>query len=90
MCRSSDYFDFSSFSQRRPRRKEPKRETGRRRFIMVSEPTDERSAAYAAGYTNISEIGKERIRRAGDLLRAKYECPELDIGFRVYKTYKQQ
>ncbi|HHW98738.1 MAG TPA: site-specific DNA-methyltransferase [Firmicutes bacterium] len=68
-------------------------ETGsRRRFIMVQwpEPTDERSAAYAAGYTNISEIGKERIRRAGDLLRAKYECPELDIGFRVYKTYKQQ
>ena len=41
---------------------------GNRKFIMVQlpEPTDEKSEAYKAGYMNISEIGKERIRRAGD------------------------
>lgn len=64
-------------------------ETGsRRKFIMVqwAEPTDKRSAAYLAGYTNISEIGKERIRRAGEQIREKYKSLELDIGFRVYKN----
>lgn len=63
-------------------------ETGsRRRFIMVQwpEPTGKRSAAYMAGYTNISEIGKERIRRAGDLLVSHYKEADLDVGFRVYK-----
>lgn len=41
---------------------------GNRKFIMVQlpEPTDEKSEAYKAGYKNIAEIGKERIRRAGD------------------------
>jgi adenine-specific DNA-methyltransferase len=41
---------------------------GRRKFIMVQlpEPTDEKSEAYKAGYKTICEIGKERIRRAGD------------------------
>ena len=41
---------------------------GNRKFIMVQlpEPTDEKSEAYKAGYMNISEIGKERIRRAGE------------------------
>lgn len=41
---------------------------GNRKFIMVQlpEPTDEKSEAYKAGYKNICEIGKERIRRAGD------------------------
>ena len=40
---------------------------GHRKFIMVQLPekTDEKSEAYKAGYKNISEIGKERIRRAG-------------------------
>lgn len=68
-------------------------ETGsRRKFIMVQwpEPTDERSSAHLAGYTNISEIGKERIRRAGEQIREKYKSPELDIGFRVYKTSSRQ
>ncbi|NLW17557.1 MAG: site-specific DNA-methyltransferase [Firmicutes bacterium] len=62
----------------------------RRSFIMVQwpEPTDEGSPAYVAGYTNISEIGKERIRRAGDLLKAKHPSAALDVGFRVYKLKK--
>lgn len=62
---------------------------GHRKFIMVQlpEPCDEQSEAYKAGYKNICEIGKERIRRAGE--RIKEENPlttqGLDIGFRVLK-----
>ena len=67
-------------------------ETGsRRQFIMVQwpEPTDAGSAAHLAGYANISEIGKERIRRAGEQIKEKHKSSELDLGFRVYKTSKQ-
>ena len=62
---------------------------GHRKFIMVQLPEkcDEASEAYKAGYKNICEIGKERIRRAGD--KIKSESPmttqNLDIGFRVLK-----
>ena len=44
---------------------------GHRKFIMVQlpEPCDEKSEAYKAGYKNICEIGKERIRRAGEKIR---------------------
>ena len=62
---------------------------GYRKFIMVQLPEkcDEASEAYKAGYKNICEIGKERIRRAGD--KIKSESPmttqDLDIGFRVLK-----
>lgn len=62
---------------------------GRRRFIMVQVPEacDEKSEAYKAGYQNICEIGKERIRRAGDKIKAKHsgENASLDIGFKVLK-----
>lgn len=62
---------------------------GHRKFIMVQLPEkcDEASEAYKAGYQNICEIGKERIRRAGE--KIKSESPmttqDLDIGFRVLK-----
>lgn len=62
---------------------------GNRKFIMVQLPekTDEKSEAFKAGYSNICEIGKERIRRAGK--KIKDENPlttqDLDIGFRVLK-----
>jgi len=62
---------------------------GNRKFIMVQLPeaTDEKSEAYKAGYKNICEIGKERIRRAGK--KIKKESPlttqDLDTGFRVLK-----
>ena len=62
---------------------------GKRMFIMVQLPeaTDEKSEAYKAGYKNICEIGKERIRRAGK--KIKDESPlttqDLDTGFRVLK-----
>lgn len=62
---------------------------GNRRFIMVQLPetTVEGSEAYKAGYKNICEIGKERIRRAGEKVKeeAGLAGQNLDIGFRVYK-----
>ncbi len=75
---------------------------GKRKFIMVQLPeqTDEKSEAYKAGYKNICEIGKERIRRAGkkikEELTAKQQeaglfddkedkAAKLDTGFRVLK-----
>ena len=70
---------------------------GNRKFIMVQllEATDEKSEAYKAGFKNICEIGKERIRRAGKKIveeqKAKQgdlfsdEPKKLDVGFRVLK-----
>ncbi|HOO61748.1 MAG TPA: DNA methyltransferase [Bacillota bacterium] len=70
---------------------------GNRKFIMVQLPeqTDEKSEAFKAGYKNICEIGKERIRRAGDKIKEEIESqqPRLDekpkevpdIGFKVFK-----
>ncbi len=70
---------------------------GKRKFIMVQLPelTDEKSEAHKAGYKNICEIGKERIRRAGQQILKQVqndkdslfadEKKKLDIGFRVLK-----
>ena len=62
---------------------------GHRKFIMVQLPEkcDEASEAYKAGYKNICEIGKERIRRAGDKIKSENPktAQDLDIGFRVFK-----
>jgi adenine-specific DNA-methyltransferase len=75
---------------------------GNRKFILVQLPEacDEKSEAFKAGYKNIAEIGKERIRRAGKKIVEELENKKqqlelgedpvdpnrLDIGFRVYKT----
>ena len=62
---------------------------GNRKFIMVQLPEkcDEKSEAYKAGYKNICEIGKERIRRAGKKIKEEngLTTQNLDIGFRVLK-----
>jgi adenine-specific DNA-methyltransferase len=74
---------------------------GNRKFIMVQLPekTSDDSEAYKAGYKNICEIGKERIRRAGELVKKdlieknsklnkdeeKVDHSKLDIGFKVFK-----
>ena len=66
-------------------------DSGNRKFIMVQLPekTDEKSEAYKAGYKNICEIGKERIRRAGKKIKEenadKEGIDKLDVGFRVLK-----
>lgn len=61
---------------------------GKRKFIMVQLPekTDEKSEAFKAGYKNICEIGKERIRRAGKKIKEENpNATDLDTGFRVLK-----
>lgn len=62
---------------------------GNRRYIMVQLPeeTEAGSEAYKAGYKNICEIGKERIRRAGKKIKEEggLQAQNLDIGFRVFK-----
>jgi adenine-specific DNA-methyltransferase len=64
---------------------------GNRKFIMVQLPeaTDEKSEAYKAGFRNICEIGKERIRRAGEKIieenKDKENISNLDVGFKVLK-----
>ena len=72
---------------------------GNRRFIMVQlpEPCAEKTEAYKAGYQNICEIGKERIRRAGEKIKQEVEAENAqlkmgekpkkvpDIGFKVFK-----
>ena len=66
-------------------------DNGKRKFILVQLPEvcDEKSEAYKAGYKTITEIGKERIRRAGKKIKAdnagKDGIDQLDIGFRVLK-----
>ncbi|MCI7441512.1 MAG: site-specific DNA-methyltransferase, partial [Clostridium sp.] len=66
-------------------------DNGKRKFIMVQLPEecDEKSEAYKSGYKNICEIGKERIRRAGDKIveenKDKEGIEDLDIGFKVFK-----
>lgn len=73
---------------------------GNRKYIMVQLPeeTDEKSEAYKAGYKNICEIGKERIRRAGEKIKEEVETANAqlkideepkqvpDIGFKVFRT----
>ncbi len=73
---------------------------GNRKFIMVQLPElcDEKSEAYKAGYKNICEIGEERIRRAGESIKAEWEKEHpsdglfgsdekftTDIGFKLFK-----
>ena len=65
---------------------------GTRKYIMVQLPElcDESSEVYKAGYKNICEIGKERIRRAGEKIKLDESLPlenreKLDVGFKVFK-----
>lgn len=65
---------------------------GKRKFIMVQLPeeTSKKSEAYKTGYKNICEIGKERIRRAGEKIKQENKDKEgienLDIGFKVFRV----
>lgn len=60
---------------------------GHRKFVMVQlpEPCDGKSEAYKAGYLNICEIGKERIRRAAKKIAEEHPDAKFDGGFRVLK-----
>ncbi|WP_157872744.1 site-specific DNA-methyltransferase [Desulfoscipio gibsoniae] len=68
---------------------------GNRKFIMVQlpEPCEEKSEAFKGGFKNISEIGKERIRKAGEKIKKenkdkvdKESIENLDVGFKVFRT----
>lgn len=63
---------------------------GHRRFIMIQLPekTDEKSEAKKAGFDTICDIGEERIRRAGEKIKAEspLTTKELDTGFRVFRV----
>ena len=65
-------------------------DNGKRKFIMVELPQccNQKSKAFSEGYKNICEIGKERIRRAGEKIKEKMPIltHSLDIGFRVFKV----
>ena len=63
------------------------KEYSNKKFILVQIPesTNEKSIAYNEGHTNICEIGKERIRRAGDKILEESDNKDLDIGFKVFK-----
>ncbi|MBL0039345.1 MAG: hypothetical protein IPP36_13160 [Nitrosomonadales bacterium] len=62
---------------------------GKRRFVLVQLPEacNEIREAFKAGYKNIAELSKERIRRAGQKIKSEnaLTAPDLDIGFRVLK-----
>lgn len=58
------------------------------RYILVQLPErcNNISEAYKAGYHDICEIGKERIRRAGDKIKSEHPDADIDIGFKVFRT----
>lgn len=65
---------------------------GQRKFIMVQLPEecDETSEAFKAGFPNLCEMGKERIRRAGEKIKEEFKdkvgIDNLDIGFKVFQV----
>ena len=61
---------------------------GNRKFILIQLPeeTDKKSIAYNDGYKNICEIGKERIRRAGENIKKENPDANIDIGFKVFRV----
>ena len=54
-------------------------------LVQIPEKINEKTEAYKAGYKNICEIGKERIRRAGDKILEESNNKDLDVGFKVFK-----
>ena len=68
-------------------------DSGKRKFILVQtdqDKCDEKSDAYREGFKNICEIGKERIRRAGEKIKEEFKdkpgIENLDVGFKVFKV----
>lgn len=61
---------------------------GKRKYILVqwTEEIDEKQASYKAGFRTICQIGKERIRLAGDKLQRENPDANVDIGFKVFRV----
>ena len=83
-----DFFSGSSTTAHAVMQKNTE-DGGHRKFIMVQlpEPCGEKTEAYKAGYSTICDIGKERIRRAGEKIKEEHPeaAADLDVGFRVLK-----
>lgn len=83
-----DFFSGSSTTAHAVMQKNAE-DGGHRKFIMVQlqEPCGEKTEAYKAGYSTICDIGKERIRRAGEKIKEEHPdvVADLDVGFRVLK-----
>lgn len=64
------------------------KDAGKRKWIMVQldEKCDKDTVAYKCGYNSITEIAKERIRRAGDKIKSEHPDADIDIGFKVFRT----
>ena len=64
------------------------KDNGNRKYIMVqlNELCDKKSISFKNGYRSICDIGKERIRRAGEKIKKEYKKVDIDIGFKVFKT----
>lgn len=63
-------------------------DNGNRKYIMVQLPEllEENSEAYKSGYKTICDIGKERIRRAGEKIKSEHPDADIDIGFKVFRV----
>ena len=55
-------------------------------LVQLPEQCNDGSEAYKAGYHDICEIGKERIRRAGDKIQSEHPNTDIDVGFKVFRT----
>ena len=64
------------------------KDNGKRKWIMVQldEKCNEGTNAYKSGFSNIAEIAKERIRRAGENLKQENPEADIDIGFKVFRV----
>lgn len=60
----------------------------KRKYILVQLPEacDNKTEAYKYGYNSICEIGRERIRKAGDKIKSEHPEANIDIGFKVFRT----
>ncbi|WP_367211268.1 site-specific DNA-methyltransferase [Sphingobacterium sp. R2] len=81
-----DFFSGSATTAHSVMKMNAEKNDGKCKYIMVQLPesTDEKSEAYNAGYKNICEIGKERIRLAAKKIKEETGA-EIDYGFRVYR-----
>ncbi|MFC3198118.1 site-specific DNA-methyltransferase [Parapedobacter deserti] len=81
-----DFYSGSATTAHAVMKQNAEEKDGKRKYIMVQLPeaTDEKSEAYKAGYKNICEIGKQRIRRAAKKIKEKTGA-DIDYGFRVYR-----
>ena len=63
-------------------------DSGHRKFVMIQLPEEceKKSDAYKEGYKNICEVGKERIRRAGNKIKSEHPNADIDVGFKVFRA----